>query len=127
MFNGIGALAIYVKDKEAAKEFYIKKLGFETAFDINENLCFLKTKNNAVYIYPEGGHITAETDEKICRLSFFLNSELSAKTTFDTMKSRGINILDEKPEKVDEDKACFRFTDIDGNILEVCGKIQEEK
>jgi catechol 2,3-dioxygenase-like lactoylglutathione lyase family enzyme len=121
MFSGIGALAIYVKDKERAKEFYINKLGFETAFDINENLCFLRTKNNEVYIYLEGGHIPAKTDEKSCRLSFFLNSELSAKDTFDKLKSNGVNILDEYPKQVDNDKACFRFTDPDGNIIEACG------
>jgi len=123
LFTEIGALAVYVTDKELAKEFYTDVLGFEIAFDVNENLCFLQTKNGKVYIYLEGGKEPVKIDDETCRLSFFLTTEKPIKVTFAELKKTGVNILDKEPVQVDDEKACFRFTDPDGNIIEACGKM----
>ncbi len=106
MFSAVGALAVYVTDKEKAKEFYTTVLGFEVAVDLGPDLCFLKSPNGAIDVYLEGGMTPSAVDRRTCRLSFFLRAEESAA--------------------VDDDTACFQLLDPDGNIIEVCGAIERD-
>ena len=69
MFKSIGALAVYVTDKERAKQFYTTVLGFELAADLGPTLCFLKSPNGAIDIYLEGGKQPAAADSESSRLS----------------------------------------------------------
>ena len=103
MFQGIGALAVYVTDKERAKEFYTSVLGFEVVADLGPNLCFLKSNNGEIDIYLEGGMKPVTADSQTSRMGFFLR------------------LLQEEPKAVDDNTACFQLLDPDGNIVDVCG------
>jgi catechol 2,3-dioxygenase-like lactoylglutathione lyase family enzyme len=120
-FRSIGALAIYVTDKERAKEFYTTVLGFELVVDLGPNLCFLKSPNGEIDIYLEGGKKPSEVDNETCRLSFFLRSYDPAANTFAALRDAGVRLLQEGPDEVDDHTACFQMLDPDGNIIEVCG------
>lgn len=121
MFSGVGALAIYVTDKERAKEFYTARLGFVVAADVGPNLCFLKSPNGAIDVYLEGGMSTATTDGTSARLGFFLRTEASAGAAFAALRESGVRLVQDEPEPVDDVTACFQLLDPDGNIIDVCG------
>ncbi|MCK5052347.1 MAG: VOC family protein [Candidatus Cloacimonetes bacterium] len=123
MFKNINTLAVYVSDKEKAKKFYTDILGFEVSADLGPNLCFLKSGNGKINIYLEGGMKQTTNDNQTCRLSFFLQAEETANKTFESLKNAGVTLLQEQPEKVDDNIACFQFLDPDGNIIEVEGRI----
>jgi len=121
MFDSIGALAVYVTDKERAKAFYTSVLGFDVAADLGPDLCFLRSPNGAIDIYLEGGKEPAEIGEQQTRLSFFLRAEAAADSTWARLRKAGVTMLGDQLEAVDDTTACFRFRDPDGNIIEVCG------
>ena len=122
MFEDIKTVAVYVTDKERAKEFYTRVLGFELVVDLGPDLCFLRSKSGAISVYLEGGMQPSTTNNRATRLSFFLQAEQSAADTYAALKGAGVRLFQEAPEPVDENQACFQFADPDGNILEVCGK-----
>ncbi len=121
MFTRIGALAVFVTDKERAKEFYTDVLGFEVAADLGPDLCFLKSKSGAIDIYLEGAKRRSDIDAQNSRLSFFLRTESSAAEAFTMLREAGARLLQEAPEAVDDETARFQLIDPDGNIIEVCG------
>jgi len=121
MFERIGAVAVYVTDKERAKKFYTGVLGFEVAHDIGPDLCFLRSANGRIDIYLEGGMQQRALDNRTCRLSFFLHTGEPAAVAFGRLKAAGVKLLQGAPEAVSDDTACFQFEDPDGNILEACG------
>jgi len=121
MFKRISALAIYVTDLKA-KKFYTEVLGLQLTSELGPNLCFLKSKSGGINIYMEGGKKQTKTDSQTCRLSFFLQTENSASETYVTLKAAGVKLLQEDPELVGDDTACFKFEDPDGNIIGVAGK-----
>jgi catechol 2,3-dioxygenase-like lactoylglutathione lyase family enzyme len=121
MYKSIGALAVYVTDKERAKKFYTDILGFEVAADLGPNLCFLKSPGGEIDIYLEGGMKPSDIDNRTSRLSFFLRAEGSASATFAALREAGVQMLQDEPEAVDDTTACFQFLDPDGNIIEACG------
>ena len=122
MFERIGALAIYVTDLKKAKNFYSEILGFEISADLNPNLSFLRSKSGHINIYMEGDKKQALTNNQTCRLSFFLQAEKSASETYACLKAAGVKLLQDAPEPVGDETACFQFEDPDGNIIEVSGK-----
>ncbi len=122
MFKNIRALAVYVTDLKRAKQFYTGILGFELSVDLGPNLCFLKSKAGNINVYMEGGKQPTPMDNQTCRLSFFLQAERSASETYASLKAAGVTLLQDAPERVGEETACFQFEDPDGNIIEVCGK-----
>jgi predicted enzyme related to lactoylglutathione lyase len=122
MFKYIRALAVYVTDLRKAKKFYTEILGFELSVDLEPNLCFLKSKSGDINIYVEGGKKQTPIDNQTCRSSFFLQAERNASETYASLKAAGVKLLQEAPELVGEETACFQFEDPDGNIIEVCGK-----
>jgi len=122
MFSRISALAIYVTDLRKAKKFYTEVLGFELTAELGPKLCFLKSRSGSINIYLEGGKKQNSIDSQTCRLSFFLQAEKSASKTYATLKAAGVKLLQETPELVGDDTACFQFEDLDGNIVEVAGK-----
>jgi catechol 2,3-dioxygenase-like lactoylglutathione lyase family enzyme len=125
MFKSIRSLAVYVSDMDRAKEFYTKVLGFEVAFDLGDSLCFLKSRNGKIDIYLEAGMKPSKTDNKTCRLSVFLQAEKPAKEVFAELKAAGVRVLQDVPEPVDDETACFQFLDPDGNIIEVSAGIRQ--
>lgn len=122
MFKSIGALAVYVTDLKKAKRFYTGILGFELSVDLGPNLCFLKSKSGDINIYMEGRKKQTPVDNQTTRLSFFLQAERSAPETYASLKAAGVKLLQEAPELVGDETACFQFEDPDGNIIEVSGK-----
>jgi predicted enzyme related to lactoylglutathione lyase len=122
MFKSIRALAIYVTDLDQAKRFYTEILGFSLSVDLGSNLCFLKSKLNDINVYLEGGKKPTSIDNQTCRLSFFLQAERNASERYNSLKAAGVKILQDAPELVGDETACFQFEDPDGNIIEVCGK-----
>ncbi|UCG45447.1 MAG: VOC family protein [Candidatus Bathyarchaeota archaeon] len=122
MFKSIRALAVYVTDLERAKRFYTEVLSFKLSVDLEPNLCFLKSKSGDINIYMEGGKSQTSIDDQTSRLSFFLQAERSASETYAVLKAAGVKLLQEAPELVGGETACFQFEDPDGNIIEVCGK-----
>ena len=122
MFENIRTVAVYVTDLGRAKKFYTEALGFEVTAEVTPTLCFLRSRSGKISIYLEGGQKPAKTDSKTVRLSFFLQTEQSAKDVYKALKAKGVKLLQEAPEPVDENTSCFQFEDPDGNILEVSGK-----
>lgn len=120
MFNSINTLAVYVSDMECAKDFYVNILGFKVKHDFGD-LCFLVSESEKINIYLEAGYEPASLDYKSTHLSFFLKTAKSTKETFDELKSKGVQILDDEPEEVGDGVYVFRFCDPDGNVLEVTG------
>lgn len=121
MFTGIGALAIYVTDKERAKEFYTSVLGFQVAADVSPTLCFLKSPNGVVDAYLEGGMTRSGTRRDATRLGFFLRTDGSARHAFAALRAAGVRLLQDEPAAVDDSTECFQLLDPDGNIIDVCG------
>jgi catechol 2,3-dioxygenase-like lactoylglutathione lyase family enzyme len=124
MFQKVSALAIYVTDLERAKVFYTDVLGFEISAQVSSNLCFLKSKSGKIHIYLDAGKKPAAIDNQTIRLSFFLEAEKSAPEAYEALKTAGVTLLQESPELVGENIACFQFQDPDGNIIEVSGKAE---
>ena len=120
MFEGIRALAVYVTDLSKAKKFYTEILGFEISAQLGPKLCFLKSGN--IHIYMRGGNKPSSTDNLTTRLSFFLQAEKRASETYASLKAAGVKLLQQAPELVGHETACFQFEDTDGNIIEACGK-----
>ncbi len=121
MFKSIHTLAIYVSDMERAKRFYTEILGFDVRADLCPTLCFLISKSGNINIYLEAGHKPNPVDMDDTHLSFFLETEKSAKETFDALKAAGVEILNDAPEEVGDGVFAFQFLDPDGNILEATG------
>jgi catechol 2,3-dioxygenase-like lactoylglutathione lyase family enzyme len=121
MFKSINTLAIHVSEMGQARRFYTEVLGFEVKHDLGPTLCFLISKSGNINIYLEAGHKPNPVDMDDTHLSFFLETEKSAKETFDTLKAAGVTILDEAPFEVGDGVFAFQFLDPDGNILEATG------
>jgi len=122
MFKRVRAVAIYVTDLKRAKKFYNEILSFELSAELGANLCFLKSKSGDINIYMEGGKKQTSIDNETCRLSFFLQAERTASETYASLRKAGVKLLQEAPELVGDETACFQFEDPDGNIIEVSGK-----
>lgn len=122
MFKGVRSLAVYATDKERAKEFYTGILGFEVAFDLGPELCFLKSRNGKIDIYLQGGMKSGGADGHAARLGFYLEAEGTAAECHAALKAAGVKLRETAPEQVDDDTACFAFEDPDGNIIEVSGR-----
>lgn len=121
MFTSADTLAVYASDMERAKKFYTDVLGFRVRADLGPSLCFLESENRKIDIYLESGMKPAQLDNQTCRTSFFLRAEKTAAETYAALKAAGVKLLQENPEPVSDDLACFQLLDPDGNILEVCG------
>ena len=121
MFETVRTVAVYVSDIEPARRFYVEILGFELRVQVHENLCFLASASGKVHVYLEGGHRPAPAGPDATRLSFFLETEGSAREAFDRLKSAGVTLLEEAPEEVGDGVFVFRFLDLDGNVLEATG------
>jgi len=119
MFKSINTIAVYVSDMERAKKFYVKVLGFDVKVDLGPTLSFLQSGD--IHVYLEAGHKSATVDNNSTRLSFFLETEKTAKETFDALKAAGIKTLEDAPEEVGDGVYAFQFLDPDGNILEAIG------
>jgi catechol 2,3-dioxygenase-like lactoylglutathione lyase family enzyme len=122
LFESIRTVAVYVTDLGRAKKFYTEALGFEVTAEVTPTLCFLRSRSGKISLYLEGGQKPAKIDARTVRLSFFLQTEQSAKDVYKALKAKGVKLLQEAPEPVDENTSCFQFEDPDGNILEVSGK-----
>ncbi|MHC5038238.1 MAG: VOC family protein [Planctomycetota bacterium] len=122
MFQNVRTIAVYSAKLDEAKRFYTEILGFEVFSEPTPQLVFLRSTSGKIFLYLEGGYTPTPVDPQSSRLSVFLEAEGSARETFDTLKTRGVNLLQEAPEEVGDGTACFQFTDPDGNILEVAGK-----
>ena len=122
MFESIRTVAVYVTDMGRAKTFYTEVLGFEVTAEVSPTLCFLRSRSGKISLYLEGGQKPAKIDAQTVRLSFFLQTEQSAKDVYKALKAKGVKLLQEAPEPVDENTSCFQFEDPDGNILEVSGR-----
>ena len=123
MFRSVNTLAIYVSDMDKAKKFYTNTLGFEVSSDLGPNLCFLRSRNGSINIYLEAGMKQSNVDNQTSRLAFFLQAEETASKAFEALKSAGVTIIQDRPEQVSDDIACFQFLDPDGNIIEVEGSM----
>jgi len=119
MFKGLNTIAVYVSDMERAKRFYTEVLGFNLRVDLAPTLSFLQFGN--IHVYLEAGHKPAAVDNESTRLGFFLETENSARETFDALKAAGVTILNDAPVEVGDGVYVFRFLDPDGNILEATG------
>ncbi len=122
MFARVRSLAVYVSDIKRAKKFYTEILGFEISAEVGPNLCFLKSRSGNINVYMEGGYKQTRINNKTCRLSFFLQSDKPASECYATLRSAGVELLQPKPESVDEETAVFQLKDPDGNIIEVSAK-----
>jgi catechol 2,3-dioxygenase-like lactoylglutathione lyase family enzyme len=122
MFTDVSCLAVYVTDYERAKSFYTEVLGFDVRVEPGPELCFLVSKSGEVNIYLEGGYEPSAVNERTARLSFFLEAEESVFETYEDLKAAGLELLQDAPEQVGDDRYVFRFADPDGNIIEVSGK-----
>jgi len=119
MFDSISSLAVHVTDKERAQRFYVEKLGFEVEYDLGPELSFLKSKNGQIHIYLEGGKQPPAAGGDCCRLGFYLRTAEPAKGLFERLRGAGVRMVEDAPEQVDDDTACFGLYDPDGNIVEV--------
>jgi catechol 2,3-dioxygenase-like lactoylglutathione lyase family enzyme len=119
MITGITTVAVYATDKEIAKRFYTDVLGFEVSADLGPTLCFLHSTNRHLYIYLKGGMQKAHLNAQSTRLSFFLETDMLASEAYRILTERGARPLQQAPEAVDEEKACFQVPDPDGNIIEI--------
>jgi catechol 2,3-dioxygenase-like lactoylglutathione lyase family enzyme len=119
MFKSVHTVAVYVSHMECAKMFYTEILGFQVRVDLGPTLCFLQSGD--IHVYLEAGHKPSPVDIEDTHLSFFLETEKSAKETFDELKAQGVKILDDAPVEVGNGVYAFQFLDPDGNILEATG------
>jgi len=124
MFKSVRSVAVYVSDMNRATEFYTKVLGFELAHDLGPELCFLRSHTGDIYIYLEAGKKPAPVAGDDCRLSFFLEAEEKAAEVYAELKASGVKLLQDAPEEVSDEDACFQFLDPDGNIVEVSARIR---
>ena len=123
MFESASTLAVYVTDMTRAKKFYTEVLEFEISADLGPEFCFLKSKSGKFNIYLSAGHKPHAVDTKTSRLGFFLRSEKPAGETLAQLKAAGVTVLQDTPEQVADDTACFQFEDPDGNIIDVTGSL----
>jgi catechol 2,3-dioxygenase-like lactoylglutathione lyase family enzyme len=123
LFTRVRCLAVYVSDMDRAKRFYTGILGFEVGAELGPNPCFLRSKSGNIDIYLEGGYEQAHVSGRSCRLSFFLQTDKPASECYASLKSAGVELLQDRPEPVDEKTAVFQFKDPDGNIIEVSGDV----
>lgn len=121
MFKRIHTIAVYVSDMGQAKRFYTEILGFEVKHDLGPSLCFLVSDSGNIYIYLEAGHKPNPVDMDDTHLSFFLETEKTAKETFEALKAAGVKTLEDAPQEVGDGVYAFQFLDPDGNILEATG------
>jgi len=123
VFESASTLAVYVTDMARAKKFYTEVLKLEISADLGPELCFLKAKSGEFTVYLRAGHKPHTADSKTSRLGFFLRSKESAAETLVQLKAAGVKVLQDEPEQVADDTACFQFEDPDGNIIDVAGSL----
>ena len=123
MFESASTLAIYVTDMNRAKKFYTEILQFDVSADLGPELCFLKAKSGKFSIYLSAGYKPHAVDTRTSRLGFFLRSKESAAETLVQLRAAGVKVLQNAPEQVADDTACFQFEDPDGNIIDVAGSL----
>jgi catechol 2,3-dioxygenase-like lactoylglutathione lyase family enzyme len=119
MFKSIHTIAVYVSDMGRAKKFYTEILGFQVRVDLGPTLSFLKSGD--IHVYLEAGHKPRPVDMDDTHLSFFLETEKSAREAFDELKAAGVKMLEDEPVEVGDGVYAFQFLDPDGNILEATG------
>jgi catechol 2,3-dioxygenase-like lactoylglutathione lyase family enzyme len=122
MFADVSCLAVYATDYERAKHFYTEVLGFDVRVEPGPDLSFLVSKSGKINIYLEGGYGPSSVDDRTARLSFFLEAEKSIFETYEDLKAAGVELLQDAPEQVGDDRFVFRLADPDGNLIEISGK-----
>lgn len=119
MFEKVSTVAIHVTDMARAKQFYVETLGFEVSADLGPELCFLRSRSGRISIYLEAGAKPTSVNNHTARLGFFLRAETSAQDVFSRLRAAGVRLLQDAPEPVADDTACFQFLDPDGNVIDV--------
>ncbi len=122
MITRLSHATIYVKDQEAAKEFYTKKLGFEVRTDVTMDAFRWLTvgpKNQPdleiVLMNPGGGSMfDAETAKRIFELmdrgamgAGVFETE-NCKKTYEELKAKGVEFLSAPEERPYGVEATFK-------------------
>jgi lactoylglutathione lyase len=119
MIRRIVLAGIWVSDQDAAREFYVEKLGFKLQTDI-----IMESGYRWLEVVPPGGD-TALTlakpylSQKDVSIGGFSNVVLSCdniKQTYIELKSQGVKFI-EKPDMQDWGMMQALFQDPDGNVF----------
>jgi len=116
----IEATALFVKDIEKSKEFYIKKLGMKKTEEEEDFVNLKIGKNNIALLGPKivkqliNENITSPGN------SCLITAEVdNLDKTYKELKSKGIKFM-EKPKMQDWGQYTTYFKDPDGHIWEIC-------
>lgn len=114
---GVRAVGIYATDLEKSIRFYCDTLSFTLVTKIPPAIAILKS--GSVSLYIESGYKPNTNQQENVRATVFLDVSVPATEMFTHLKSAGVKILQEKPERLGDDVWWFQFEDVDGNILEI--------
>ncbi|MGB9679489.1 MAG: VOC family protein [Thermoanaerobacteraceae bacterium] len=122
MINGLGHIAIKVKDIERSIDFYCNKLGLKEAFRLNDEngqlmLVYIKVAEmQFIELFPNGkDNITDDN------LSGFKHICLHVDDIFSTLKeleNKGVTI-DKQPKMGLDGNYQYWIKDSDGNLIEL--------
>lgn len=119
--TGLAFVSVYVDDFKQSADFYLNVLELEKQYDMGDESCFFSIGKD-LGLYLEGGHRIRQTDPLTSRATFTLTVP-SATALFTKLVAADIDIIDERPRKVGENKYWFQFFDPAGNIIEAFGEI----
>jgi catechol 2,3-dioxygenase-like lactoylglutathione lyase family enzyme len=119
MITTISLAGVWVKDQEAAKEFYVDKLGFKVQTDI-----VMKNGYRWLEVIPSEGKTALALarpylGQKDASIGVFANIVLGCDDITETCKelrSKGVKFVEE-PNKQEWGMMQALFEDIDGNVF----------
>lgn len=113
--------ALFVKDIETSKRFYIELLGMSIDLDFGKNVIFKngfaiwEIQNN--HIIPASLGLDRITDSKINRFELYFETE-NLSDIFKTLKSKSVKFLHEIHEEP-WGQQTIRFFDPDSHLIEI--------
>lgn len=126
--TGIQSVAVYVSDAEKALDFYVNKLGFEKKEDVPMGVADDGTNLRWLTVVPPGSLTEIVlvkgfgewSEDRIGKFSDFVYNVQDIVGTFEQLKARGVDIIEEPTKQPWGMQA--QFKDQDGNTFVVVGE-----
>ncbi len=115
----VAFVAVYAQDYETSYKFYKDVIGLKKVSDMSEHACYFQLAGE-VGLYLEGDCNKVDYGPKTARTSFAIMVE-SAGDMHRKLRENGIEVIQDDPYGVGDDKFWFQFFDPSGNIIEVVG------
>lgn len=115
MVKGIEHLAIFSKDTETLKNWYIKMFGFEQVYDNGKGTYFLKAQDGGMLEFVTAEEVSSPQRAKASGIRHIAIAVSDFEGMVEKLMSAKVEVVSEPAES--NGIKTFFFRDIDGNVL----------